>query len=978
MKNLSFMSKEGSFKVIVAIPHQWLSQTVERIFNTAEISCAFVEDIESLYERIAEEKIDLVILDVFSYSRYFRHIFSQIKEQTPGTSILALVSTNNASYQYELITAGASGVVVKENADEELFPALIQILQDKKLNASLARLLENQKQFITLIKREVNELEKGKEKGTLNSGLSRRTFLKASAVTAVATGAIAANPFGSGMKALATGEEVQTGSSEEKLISSACRSNCFQSCRLYAHVRDGKLVKTTPAPWPDSEYTGNCLKGLSLVQRTYSPTRIKYPMRRVGERGEDKWERISWDEAITEVAEKFMSIQEKYGPKSLAFDIGSGNYGLVHGCLGIFNRLINSIGCTKLNVCYDQATGYGADRVVGGSVWLWGNEPRTMVDAKTLIVWGSNPVYSQPQNWRIAKDAQKGGTKIITIDPIFSATANESDEYIPIVPGSDLMLVLAMIREIINLDLIDIDFMKRRTTAPFLVRKDNGQILRKRDFNPELPEEEDDYYLWDTTTNSPAFLKEGPQDVAIEGTFTIQGVEVDTTFTLLKNHVQEYTLEKASEYTKIPVEKIQELIKIYVDGPTMIYTNYGIDHYQNGHLWSQAAFIMASLTGNIGEKGTGFVGLFVQNIPLNYIGMYVTNGKMADGNSIPQTEFYKAVREQAIEGKPYPLKAMYTTSSNSMSNWAQQNNWFTDVLPNLEFIVVAENEMTDTARHADIVLPASFWFEVNDLRTAYNNPYIYMQEKAIEPLYESKPDADIIALIAHKMGLGQFFPEDMDDTAWIKVLLDSEQLRQMGITYERLMEEKVVRGTGTAEKPFIRGEGFFYTPTGRAQLYCENPQPRVNYGQDLTGIIEKERLPYFKPPGEAWPENPLYAKYPLVFIQEHARYRTHTQWFNVPMLKELDPEPLAKISRKDAEARGIKSGDIVEVFNDRGRVVIKAEVNDAIAPGVLSIPKGWQREQFIEGCFQELTNATSDPMAVNFAYFDSLVDVKKI
>lgn len=765
---------------------------------------------------------------------------------------------------------------------------------------------------------------------------------------------------------------------EEKIFSSACRANCFQSCRLFAHVRDGKLVKTTPAPWPEEEYTGNCLKGLSLVQRTYSPTRIKYPLRRVGKRGEDQWEQISWDEAITEIAEKLMTIQEKYGPKSLVFDVGSGNYGLVHGCFGIVHRLMNSIGCTKTNVCYDQATGYGADRVIGGGIWLWGNEPRTMLDAKNIIVWGSNPVNSQPQNWRIAKDAQEKGTKIITIDPIFTGTANGSDEFIPIVPGTDLLLVLAMIREIINNNLIDLDFVKSRTTAPFLVRKDNGKILRKSDFQPELSKEEDDYYLWDKSTNAPALLKDNPQDIEIEGTFTIQGVEVETVFTLLKKHVQEYTLEKASQYTKIPIEKIQELIKTYVDGPSMIYTNYGIDHYQNGHLWAQAAFIMASLTGNIGVKGAGFVGLFVQNIPLNYTGMYVTNGKFADGKSLPQTEFYKAVRDQAIEGKPYPIKAMFSISANSMSNWAQQKNWFRDVLPNLEFIVAVDTELTDTARHADIVLPASFWFEVNELRVAYNNPYIYIQEKAIEPLYESKSDAEIISLIARKMGLAQYFPEDMDDLAWIKVLLDSDKLRKKGITYEKLMTEKVVRGTGTGEKPYIRGEKYFYTPSGRAQLYCENPKPRVNYGQDLTGVIEKERLPYFKPPGEAWPDNPLFAKYPLVFVQEHAIYRTHSQWYNVSILNELDPEPLAKISRQDAETREIKTGDLVEVFNDRGRVVLKAQVDDAIAPGVISIPKGWQREQFIEGCYQELTSAATDPMAVNFAFFDCLVEVRKI
>ncbi|HBV85898.1 MAG TPA: dehydrogenase [Desulfosporosinus sp.] len=978
MDNLSSISKaEVEFlTVVVAIPHLWLRQVVARIFASAKVDCVCVDSIAELYQISDRKKARLAIVDVFSYSQYYREIFTRIKEKNSGLSIVALVSTSNTGYQYELTTAGASAVVVKENADEQLFPALVQVLRDRKLNEAVARLMENQKQFMTLMKVRENGMEKEEQNVALNSNLSRRTFLKASAATAVATGAVAANPWGSGMKALATGDESTTASSEETLVISPCRSNCFQSCLLNAHVRDGKLTKTTPAPYPDSIYTGNCLKGLSHVQRTYSPTRIKYPMRRVGERGEDKWERISWDEAISEIAEKFMAIQAKYGPKALAFDVGSGNYGVVHGCLGIFNRLTNSIGCTKLNVCYDQATGYGADRVIGGSVWLWGNEPRTMMDSKIIIVWGSNPVYSQPQNWRILKEAQKKGAKIITIDPIYSATANKSDEYIPIVPGSDLMLVLAMLNHIINKNLINIPFMKKRSTAPFLVRKDNGKILRKSDFVANLPPAEDDYYVWDSVANAAALLKEGPLDVAIEGTYTIQGVEVETTFSLLKKQVQEYTVEKASKYTKIPVEKIEKLVQAYVSGPTQIYTNYGIDHYQNGHLWSFAAFMMASVTGNIGVKGAGFTGLFVQSTPLNYVGMFVTNGKMAS-STLPHTEFYKVVRDQALEGKPYPIKAMYTTSSNSMSNFAQQKTWLTDVLPNLEFTVVVDTELTDTARYADIVLPASFWFEVNDLRVNYNNPYVTMQEKAIEPLYESKPDADIIAMIGRKMGLEKFFPENMDDTAWIKVLLNSDALRKMNITYERLKKEKAIRATGSAEKPFIRGEEFFNTPSGRAQLYCENPLPRVNYGQNLKGITEKERLPYFKAPGEAWSENPLYSKYPLVFIQEHARYRTHTQWYNVPLLREIDPEPLAKISRADAEARGIKTGDIVEVFNDRGKAVLKAEVNDAICAGVLSIPKGWQREQFIEGGFQELTNAASDPMAVNFAFFDCLVDVKK-
>lgn len=813
-------------------------------------------------------------------------------------------------------------------------------------------------------------------KEKLNPKMTRRSFVKASAATTAVTGAVLANPWGSAMKMLAVDDETaRKGKGEEKVLS-VCRSNCFQSCRLYAHVRDGKVVKTSPAPYLDEIYTGNCLKGLSLVQRTYSPTRIKYPMRRKGKRGEDKWERISWDEAISEIAEKFTEIQSKYGPQALALDTASGNYGLVHGIQGVINRLANSIGCTKINVCYDQAFGYGSNRVIGGGVWLWGNEPRTMLDAKNIIVWGSNPVQSQPQNWRILKEAKDLGAKVVTIDPIFSSTANKSDEYIPITPGTDLMLVLAMLNYIIENEMLDFEFVKTRTTAPFLVRRDNGNILRMSDFNPDIEAEEDDHYVWDSTTNQPALLKEAPADVAIEGSYTVQGIEVDTVFSLLKENVKEYTLEKASELTKISKEKIEELTKLYCDGPTTIYTNYGIDHYQNGHLWSFASMIMASLTGNIARPGAGFTGLYVMSIPINYADMYVTNGMMAD-NRIPQHHFHRVVKEQKLFDEDYPIKGLLSHCSNSMSNFTDQNVWFNDILPNIDFSVVIDTEFTDTARYADIVLPAAFWFEVNDLRVAYNNPYILMQEKAIEPLFESKSDLEIVTLIARKMGLTDFFPEDCDDIYWIKKLLDSDTLRLMNITYERLQKEKVIRGEGSAEKPYIRGEKGFLTPTGRAQLYCENPVPRVDYGQDISDVIEKERLPYFKPPGEAWHENLLYKKYPLVFIQEHSRFRTHTQWFNVPMLRELDPEPLAKISPKDAESRGIETGDVVEVFNDRGKAVLKAEVNDSIMPGVISIPKGWQREQFIEGCFQELTSSISDPMAVNYAFFDSLVDVKK-
>ena len=193
----------------------------------------------------------------------------------------------------------------------------------------------------------------------------------------------------------------------------------------------------------------------------------------------------------------------------------------------------------------------------------------------------------------------------------------------------------------------------------------------------------------------------------------------------------------------------------------------------------------------------------------------------------------------------------------------------------------------------------------------------------------------------------------------------------------RLMEEKIIRSVWNGD-PFVRGETApFPTPQGRVRIYCEDPQPRTNWGQDVSGLKEKERLPYFKAPNEAWSENPLYEKYPLVYIQDHSRFRSHSQWFNVPVLRELDPEPYIRMNPDDAAARGLVEGDIAEMFNDRGHAVAKLRVDPAVKPGVATMPKGWQREQFIAGCYQEMTNTSSDPMACNFAYFDALVDVRK-
>lgn len=979
-----------------------------RLLAASGVSCVFEKDPLRIGKRIEEDLERVVVLDREGYSTSFLKALEEYQKVSPGLVIVYLCEDGNTtdkqltyhdrriSYvEYAHMKGALANVVCLARRESEILslhpsdyqrkhPFLIVAKETMGITSGPDKWAITQKEEETdLVKRERN-----------NRGISRRTFLKgsaaAAAVAAVASMTGCGDPSQGTTAAPTDGtlEEVPTTSAgtvepaplpEDEIYVTSCRSNCFQGCVLNAHVRDGKVVRMSPKAYEKNDYTGCCVKGLSLPQRTYSPTRIQYPMRRVGERGADQWERVSWEEAIKEVAEKLMTIQKTYGTYSVVVEGGSGNYGKVHGVAGLQNRFAFMIGATLPSGCYDQAFGYGTDRAIGGGVWLHGNEPTDFLNSKTIFIWGSNPVHAQPQNWRIVSKAHNQGTKLICIDPIRSATAAKCDEFVPIQPGTDLLLTMAMMKIILEEGWTDEAFMKNRSTCPALVRKDDGKYLMKSAFATLAEGEADDYYVWDADKNA-AVLGAETTNPALEGAYTVEGVECVTAFTLLKARIMETDVAYAAKKTGISEAKIKELADEYAhSGASAIYANYGIDHYQNGHLWGFAIACMATLTGNLARSGCSLGGMFVNSsVGFNTNALYAgdSNGSVPNPY-IPSYAIGEIFRNQSWRGAPYPLKAIVTANSNSMSNWAQQNQWFEDIFPNLDYWVVLDNEMTDCARYADMVLPVAGWLETNDLRSNFNNPYLVIQEKAIEPLYESKSDKDIFELLAAEMGLGEFFPP-RDEEYWMQVNVSFPYWEQLGMSFDRIMKDKVV-DTVYNGNPFVRGESApFPTTQGRVRVYCEDPQPRTNWGQAISKeTYELERMPYFKAPNEAWDENPLFAKYPLVFIQDHTRFRTHSQWYNTPVLRELDPEPYIRLNPDDAKARGIAEGDIAEMYNDRGHVVAVVHLDPAVRPGVTTMPKGWQRDQFIAGCYQELTNTSSDPMACNFAYFDTLVEVRK-
>lgn len=822
--------------------------------------------------------------------------------------------------------------------------------------------------------------------------LTRRSFLKTTGALAGATALTGTLASCSGMAA-----EKGAASVTEEIKYSCCRNACQGGCMHRITVRDGVAVNATAAEQPNPDYTGICLRGASNIYRTYSDRRVSHPMRRVEgtERGAGQWERISWDEAIAVIAEKLCYYRDTFGGRSIVRDMQAGCLGMVNGPRNISTRLAQCVGMTVTGDCYDRNSCAGTYRVMGVDPYAFSNEPADLPNADMILVWGTNPVYAAPHLWRFVRIAQDQGAKVVCFDPDKTATAHKCDEWISVVPGSDLSIVLAVSNYIIENGLIDEEFVRTRTNAPFLVNRESGEMLTREPAvvenegalvgydiagNPlyaKATANEGDYYVIDADGAAKPFAEAAaPQ---LEGSVQVDGVWHDTAYSLLVAHLKQYTLADAAELSGVDEEVLERFAREYAAADAVtINCAYGMNQYQNGHLWFQAVCVMQALTGNFGKHGTGLTGMHSPGVGADSSFISEANNPLPI-EEIPAFHTFDVWRDQRYKGEDYPLKAMITLSSNPMSNYADQNRWFTDVFPNLEFWVVVDNQWSDSAMHADIVLPSSMWLEVMDFWSGQNTAYSKFADRVIDPLFDSKPDIEIFSLIGAAMGYAdEFFPERAMEE-WAQMSLDADAPRELGMTWDTVNDKHIFRTVAAEDDPNVIGGHWspFPTPHGRLMLYWENPEPRADFGQTFTDEeIRRERLAYWAPPREAWKDHPDFEKYPLVCLQVHERFRTHTQHFDNPVLNEIEGDPFVYLARADAEERGIATGDIVEVFNARGHVVLKAVINDDVRPGDVRIPKGWQRSQFIEGGYSELCDSHLDPWGVSACYCDQLCDVR--
>lgn len=822
--------------------------------------------------------------------------------------------------------------------------------------------------------------------------MKRRSFLKLAAGVAVGTASVP-------MLASCAPEEEQpqqdsnvpsgTGQPDyDKIVRTVCAPNCVGSCGINAFVKDDTIVKVEPAEFPDNAYHRICLRGISnAMQRVYSPDRVKYPMKRVGERGSGDFERISWEEAIDLIYEKMQYNIDTYGPTANSFLGMTGNYGVFPQIMAsLLAMTYDGTAFTNFGIMGDNACNMGFLPPLGvqqdASAW------EDLIGSKAIIMFGCNYAETNMQEMHFIFDAQEAGSKLVVVDPRFSRTAAKADRWIPIRPGTDAAMVLGMMNHIVANKKYDEAYIRTYTNGAFLVDTETGKLVRIGE----------DYAVWDESAGKavpvaavpdemkPAYPSvqvsgdlpketEVPKTAALLGAFTVEvdgrSVEAKPSFQLLVESLDAYTPEAASAICEVPADDIVALADLYTDEtPACLRVSQGTNRYWNGHLPTRALVQLAAITGNIGKPhaNINWAGGSLMRILFALGPSAVTPREGHASTPQPGSQWYDIVASQ----KPYPVKLLWTQNYGWGTQGPDRNRMIDEVLPQLDFIIVSDSIMTPGAQYADLVLPVtSYYEEPFEIVTAWSSMYVQVREQAISPMFEAKTDYQIAQMLAERFGILEEteWRLDIEEYGRDHILKESVAPEFASIDFEELMEKKVVRAN--YPENYVAFESMrFQTPSGKIELYAEG---LTDFGEELACHYE---------PLEG-NRNEQAAVYPLTFMNCRTVYTTHSQHVQLPWIREVAPEPWLEISPEDAEARGIATDDVMEVFNDRGSYKVKALVTPEIKPGCLNQRQGWWPKDFPEethysALIQMTLNPAQDAISeTNFAPYDNLVEVRK-
>ena len=591
----------------------------------------------------------------------------------------------------------------------------------------------------------------------------------------------------------------------DKVVRSTHSANCTGSCSWKVYVRNGVIVREEQAAdyprinkdLPDYNPRG-CQKGGCFTEYVYSPQRLRYPLIRTGARGEGKWRRATWDEALNLIAEKLLDNIYSHGPDTNTFFSVIPAMSPVSFCAG--SRLAHHIGGVMCSF-YDWYCDLPPGEPLTWGVQTEACECADWFNSKYIVLWGSNISQTRIPDAHFAFEARYNGAKIVAISPDFNSSCIHADLYWRINPGTDAALALGVARILIESKLIDVPYIKEQTDLPLLVRTDTRRFLRESDV--KSGGKDDVFFVWDARTNHTAVapgsmgateksLQWNSVDPALEGTYSARladgrTVDVMPCFVSLRESLAAYPLERVAALTGLPAHEIQAFAQeLGTRKPAMIVHGAGTNHWFHNDLTNRAMILLVALTGNVGKNGGGFNhyvgqervwpehGFFelafpegrkkqrFQNTTLwSYVHSaskdpHLYNGKPVEWYIQESVKngwmpLWPALREGETLKTGRKPRALLIWRANYL-NQAKGNEIIESSLwRDLDLIVDINYRMDTTALYSDVVLPASSYYEKVDLNSTDCHSYIHTFGKAVDPLYESKTDWDVFHALARKI-----------------------------------------------------------------------------------------------------------------------------------------------------------------------------------------------------------------------------------
>lgn len=651
----------------------------------------------------------------------------------------------------------------------------------------------------------------------------------------------------------------------DRVVKTACPHNCYDTCGLLVYVKDEKVIKIEGDSLHPITKGHLCLKGMANVQKINSPDRVKYPLLRTGARGEGRFRRISWEEAMDYMVEKITAIRSQYGSEALMEYCYSGNREYM--AKAVSGRLLNLLGATKLVGSFCVLSGIAGSQYSVGTQHtmdpnLWAK------NCEVIMIVGLNPSATNPHLYPFLYQAMGRGAKLIAVDPCVTGLTSKADIHLRPRPGTDGAMALGMIHWIIKNDLHDKTYISKHTVG----------------------------------------------------------------FESLRDLAEPWTPEYTEEITTIPKEQLIEAATLYATCKSHMECGCGQQRYSNGHQIQRALASLAAICGHIGKEYGTYQFLDYMGFPGMEGIMQTGNVTEPEGAVIKKTRMVNisAVAKAILNAEP-PIKGIISWRGGLISQQPYVD-YTIKAVQSLDMFVVIEQFMTDDTDWADLVLPGCLFLEQYGFHTSYWHHYNQILVPVCQPYYESVPDLEIFEELGRRLGYGEYFPRERGGLDYIRMLIGNHTDVDSAVSPNgpHYLGDELC-------PPIPYKDGNFNTPSGKFEFYSGEMKER---GEHFPGDFCP--VPHFIEPEESVRSTPdLAGKYPLNVVSQHPAFRTHSQYYNLPWIQEIEGPANVHINKEDALARGICDGDKVRIFNDRGELCdIAAKISIRVKPGVVELSSG--------------------------------------